>query len=64
MKAATYTRYGDSSVVTITDIERPALKDDEILVAVQYDGVIPLAFAQRSLFGVAMTATSADFVIP
>jgi NADPH:quinone reductase-like Zn-dependent oxidoreductase len=35
MKAAVYTRYGPPGVVQIKDVERPALKDNDVLVRVR-----------------------------
>jgi NADPH:quinone reductase-like Zn-dependent oxidoreductase len=34
MKAAVYTRYGPPDVVRISEVEKPAAKDDEVLVKV------------------------------
>jgi NADPH:quinone reductase-like Zn-dependent oxidoreductase len=41
MKAALYTRYGSPEVVQITDVERPAPKDNEVLLRVRAASVNP-----------------------
>lgn len=48
MKAAVSTRYGPPDVVHITDVEKPAPKDNEVLVQVRAASVNPLdLFAMR-----------------
>ena len=42
MKAAVYTRYGPPDVVQITDVEKPAPKDNEVLIRVRAASVNPL----------------------
>ena len=42
MKAAIYTSYGPPEVVRITDVEKPAPKDDEVLIRVYAAPVNPL----------------------
>src|SRR2546426_5037411 len=42
MKAAIYTSYGPPDVVHIADVEKPAPKDDEVLVKVRAASVNPL----------------------
>ncbi|MFI5387956.1 MAG: NAD(P)-dependent alcohol dehydrogenase [Fimbriimonadales bacterium] len=42
MKAAVYTRYGAPDVVHVTDVEKPAPKDGEVLVRVRAASVNPL----------------------
>ncbi len=53
MKAAVYTRYGPPDVVQITDVEKPAPKDKEVLIRVRdgqrYD-LILAANAYHSIF--------------
>src|SRR5271165_637160 len=41
MKAAIYTRYGSPDVVQITDIEKPAPNDNEVLIKVRAASVNP-----------------------
>ncbi|HYL63376.1 MAG TPA: NAD(P)-dependent alcohol dehydrogenase [Candidatus Methylomirabilis sp.] len=41
MKAAIYTRYGPPDVVQITDVEKPAPKDDEVLIRIRAASVNP-----------------------
>jgi NADPH:quinone reductase-like Zn-dependent oxidoreductase len=41
MKAAVYTRYGPPDVVQIADVEKPAPKDDEVLIKIRAASVNP-----------------------
>ncbi|OHC66624.1 MAG: NADPH:quinone oxidoreductase [Rhodocyclales bacterium GWA2_65_20] len=42
MKALTFTRYGKSPEIGLTDVPRPTLKDDELLVQVHAAGLNPI----------------------
>jgi NADPH:quinone reductase-like Zn-dependent oxidoreductase len=42
MKAAVYTGYGPPDVVQIADVEKPVLKDNEVLIKVRAASVNPL----------------------
>jgi NADPH:quinone reductase-like Zn-dependent oxidoreductase len=42
MKAAVYSRYGPPDVVQIRDVEKPVLKDNEVLIKVRAASVNPL----------------------
>ncbi len=42
MKAAVYTRYGPPDVLQIMDVEKPAPKDDEVLIRVRAASINPL----------------------
>src|SRR5213595_4122454 len=42
MKAAIYTSYGPPDVVQIKDVEKPAPKDDEVLIKIRAASVNPL----------------------
>jgi len=42
MKAAVYNRYGPPDVIQITDVEKPAPKDNEVLIKVRAASVNPL----------------------
>lgn len=50
MRAIQIDKYGSADVLNIKDIPKPSLKDNEILVAVQYSGVNPIDLKFRSGF--------------
>jgi len=58
MKAAVYTRYGPPDVIEITDIEKPVLKDNEVLIEVRAASVNPLDwhFMRGTPYGVRIVA--------
>lgn len=42
MKVITYTKYGPSDILQLTELPKPALKDDEVLVKIRAAAVNPL----------------------
>ena len=48
MKAVTISQYGDKSVLTYADIERPEPKSDEVLVQTRAAAVNPVDWKIRS----------------
>src|SRR5271170_7271106 len=58
MKAAVYTRYGPPDVIEITDIEKPVLKDNEVLIEVRAASINPLDwhFMRGTPYGVRIVA--------
>jgi NADPH:quinone reductase-like Zn-dependent oxidoreductase len=58
MKAAVYTRYGPPDVVQITDVEKPAPKDNEVLIKVRAASVNPYDwhFMRGTPYGVRIVA--------
>jgi NADPH:quinone reductase-like Zn-dependent oxidoreductase len=58
MKAAIYTRYGPPDVVQITDVEKPAPKDNEVLIKVRAASVNPYDwhFMRGTPYGVRVIA--------
>src|SRR5271165_4154597 len=51
MKAVTINRYGDQSVLTYTDVERPEPKSDEVLVQTRAAAVNPVDWKIRNGLG-------------
>ena len=50
MKAIQYSEYGDSGVLKLVEIEKPAYKDDEILVKIIATTINPWDIKVRSGF--------------
>ena len=48
MKAIQFSTYGDSSVLKLTEVNKPAIKDDEVLVKVKATTINPLDMKIRS----------------